>query len=295
MAQQLPWASLFFMLGGWPWLVWGIAVRVAICVTGHWLVGYFAHNRGPRSWHIQGACVQGYNVPWCGLITMGEAWHNNHHAFPASARLGLNPGETDPGWWVLVLLSQLGLVWNLKTPDMLPPRPNLVALGNDALIPRRGIDRRARSLVPSRAGIVVAARNRDLRSSGWFDRDPGPVLLLVVAWALSSLAFRRAADAGVSEWIAAYAFVPVIQIPVILFLSFCPSRRQAELAPEAGEAVASAPTWVPAAQGVLAGIGVTLFAVAVGALVFRSYGFGMFVISPFRGRRNHGVFRQPAS
>ena len=64
-------------------------VRVAASVTGHWLVGYFAHNRGPRSWHIEGAGVQGYNVPYCGLITMGEAWHNNHHAFPGSARLGL--------------------------------------------------------------------------------------------------------------------------------------------------------------------------------------------------------------
>jgi hypothetical protein len=107
------------------------------------------------------------------------------------------------------------------------------------------------------------------------------VYFLIVAWALSSLAFRRAADAGMSEWIAAYAFVPLIQIPVILFLSFIPSRRQAEIAPEAAEAAAAIPTWAPAAQGVIAGIGLTLFAVAVGALVFRTYGFGMFVISPF--------------
>jgi fatty-acid desaturase len=128
MAQQLPWAVLFFAIGGMPWLVWGIAVRVAASVTGHWLVGYFAHNRGPRSWHIEGAGVQGYNVRYCGLITMGEAWHNNHHAFPSSARLGVGPGETDPGWWVLTAMQRLGLVWNVKTPEMLPPRPNLVAL-----------------------------------------------------------------------------------------------------------------------------------------------------------------------
>ncbi|MBO0758153.1 MAG: acyl-CoA desaturase [Bradyrhizobiaceae bacterium] len=128
MAQQLPWALLFFVAGGMPWLVWGIAVRVSLSVTGHWLVGYFAHNRGPRSWHIKGAGVQGYNVPYCGLITMGEAWHNNHHAFPSSARLGVRPGEIDPGWWVLTLLARLGLVWNVKTPDMLPFRPNLVRL-----------------------------------------------------------------------------------------------------------------------------------------------------------------------
>jgi stearoyl-CoA desaturase (delta-9 desaturase) len=128
MAQQLPWAALFFAAGGMPWLVWGIAVRIAASVTGHWLVGYFAHNRGPRSWHLEGAGVQGYNVPYCGLITMGEAWHNNHHAFPGSARLGLRAGEIDPGWWVLLGLTRLGLVWGIKTPETLPRRPNLVPL-----------------------------------------------------------------------------------------------------------------------------------------------------------------------
>lgn len=128
MAQQIPWAALFFAIGGMPWLVWGIAVRVAASVTGHWLVGYFAHNQGPRSWHIEGAGVQGYNVPCCGLITMGEAWHNNHHAFPGSARLGLREGEIDPGWWVLRALMCVDLVWGVKTPETLPHRPNLVPL-----------------------------------------------------------------------------------------------------------------------------------------------------------------------
>ena len=128
MLQQMPWAVAFYALGGMPWVVWGIAVRVAASVTGHWLVGHFAHNRGLRTWHIEGAGVQGYNVPYCGLVTMGEAWHNNHHAFPASARLGVGPGEWDPGWWVLCGLRRVGVVWNLRTPEMLPHRPNLVAL-----------------------------------------------------------------------------------------------------------------------------------------------------------------------
>jgi stearoyl-CoA desaturase (delta-9 desaturase) len=128
MAQQIPWALLFFAVGGAPWVVWGVALRVAVSLTGHWLIGYFAHNRGPRSWHVEGAGVQGYNVPYCGLITMGEAWHNNHHAFPASARLGVRPGEADPGWWVLMFLSWLGLVWEVKTPEALPHRPNLKSL-----------------------------------------------------------------------------------------------------------------------------------------------------------------------
>jgi fatty-acid desaturase len=123
--QQAPWALVLFVVGGLPWVLWGICARVAVSVTGHWLVGYFAHNRGPRTWHVEGAGVQGYNVRYCGFVTMGEAWHNNHHAYPASARLGLHPGEADPGWWVLVGLRRLGLVRGLKTPDALPHRPCL--------------------------------------------------------------------------------------------------------------------------------------------------------------------------
>lgn len=42
--------------------------------TGHWLVGYLAHNRGGRTWHIEVAAVQGFNVPTFALLTMGESW-----------------------------------------------------------------------------------------------------------------------------------------------------------------------------------------------------------------------------
>jgi stearoyl-CoA desaturase (delta-9 desaturase) len=129
MWQQLPWALLFFALGGWGWVFWGVCARVAVCVTGHWLVGYFAHNSGPRDWHVEGAGVQGYNVRFCGLLTMGEAWHNNHHAFPGSARLGLYEGQADPGWWVLMALKRVGLAWNIKTPADLASRPQLRPLG----------------------------------------------------------------------------------------------------------------------------------------------------------------------
>jgi fatty-acid desaturase len=128
MAQQIPWALLFFAVGGASWVVWGIAVRIALSVTGHWLVGYFAHNDGPRNWHVEGAGVQGYNVPYVSLLTMGESLHNNHHAFPGSARLGHRDGEIDPGWWVLRVLERLGLVENLKTPETLPSRDALVTL-----------------------------------------------------------------------------------------------------------------------------------------------------------------------
>jgi len=128
MWQQLPLATLFFIMGGWGWVFWGICSRVAISVTGHWLIGYFAHNTGGHRWHVEGACVQGYDVNFCGLITFGECWHNNHHAFPGSAKLGIYENQMDPGWWVIKLLEAAGLVSNIRTYLELPNRPELRAL-----------------------------------------------------------------------------------------------------------------------------------------------------------------------
>ena len=125
MLQQLPLALVLFCLGGWQWIIWGICLRITVSVTGHWLVGHFAHNSGHREWHVENAAVQGFNIQFCGLISMGEAWHNNHHAFPNSALLGIRANQSDPGWWVLLLLKKYGLVWDLKTPDCLPIRPEL--------------------------------------------------------------------------------------------------------------------------------------------------------------------------
>ena len=131
MLQQLPWAALLFYLGGSAWVIWGISARVAVSVTGHWLIGYFAHNQGERDWHVKQAAVQGYNLPWGALITMGESWHNNHHAFPGSAALGLTNQQLDPGWMVLNALHNLKLVWNIKLPEHLPVRPQLIQLTNN--------------------------------------------------------------------------------------------------------------------------------------------------------------------
>ncbi|QDP02667.1 acyl-CoA desaturase [Thalassotalea sp. PS06] len=128
--QQLPWAMILFALGGVAWVIWGICARVAISITGHWLIGYFAHNQGGRSWHINGAFVQGYNVPFAALITMGESWHNNHHAFPGSAKLGLEKGQLDPGSWMLMLMQKAGWVWDIKLPQHLAPRQELTARSN---------------------------------------------------------------------------------------------------------------------------------------------------------------------
>lgn len=135
MAQQLPWALLFLWIGGLPWLIWGVPVRVAVGVTGHWLVGHITHRRGPQGWRIEDVAVQGYDLPAAALITFGEAWHGNHHAWPDSARLGIEPGQHDPGWWTLIALRRLGLVWDLMEPAMLAPREGLHRVAPDHRAP----------------------------------------------------------------------------------------------------------------------------------------------------------------
>ena len=132
MLQQLPLAIILFALGGVAWVVWGICARVAVSVTGHWLIGYYAHNHGDMDHEVTGAAVQGHNVKFASLITMGESWHNNHHAFPGSAILGIYDDQPDPGWWVLNALGHLGLVWNVVLPDQLPQRKALNALTHRA-------------------------------------------------------------------------------------------------------------------------------------------------------------------
>jgi hypothetical protein len=120
--------------------------------------------------------------------------------------------------------------------------------------------------------------------------------LLIVAWALAALSLRRAADANISGWIAAAAIAPVVQIPVILVLCLAPPCVAEDSLP--GDArERSATEWRAAAQGLIAGLGLTLAAVAVGALVFGAYGYGMFVVSPFvigamtayLGNRQHDI------
>jgi fatty-acid desaturase len=171
MAQQLPWAILLYWWGGWPFVYWGVCARVLAGVGGHWLIGYFAHNHGGMSYEVRDAAVQGRNIRWTSLLTMGECWHNNHHAFPGSAKLGLQPGEWDPGWWVLSALQRCGLVWQVRLPAHLPHRPELVPLGAASNAP----------VQPARIGVRHAIRIA-MRADGH--------LPLVVRWPARHLSER---------------------------------------------------------------------------------------------------------
>lgn len=126
MAQQIPLALLLFYFGGWAWLLWGTCLRIAVSLTGHWVIGHYAHKSGHQGWAINGLPVQGYNLPYFGFITFGESWHGNHHAFPHSAKLGIESGQSDLGYWFIKILEKLGLASEIKGPVSEPAREGLV-------------------------------------------------------------------------------------------------------------------------------------------------------------------------
>lgn len=101
---------------------------------------------------------------------------------------------------------------------------------------------------------------------------------LVVAFVLASLAFRRARDARVAEGLAAFAMLPLAQFPAILALAIMPTRESGtdSTFPRVAEG-----RYPAAVIGVVAGIAVTLAAVAVSTLVFGVYGYGLFLGAPF--------------
>jgi fatty-acid desaturase len=119
-------AAVLYLAGGWAWVVWGVCARIIASTAGHWTVTYFCHNPGARRWRVKGAYVQATNLPGLGLLTYGECWHNNHHAFPESARIGLEPGQLDPGWWLISLMAKAGLARNVGVPRDEDSREDLV-------------------------------------------------------------------------------------------------------------------------------------------------------------------------
>jgi stearoyl-CoA desaturase (delta-9 desaturase) len=86
-----------------------VCARTAASITGHWFVGYAAHAWGERRHVVPGAKESGTNVWLLGVLSFGEGFHNNHHAFPRSARMGMRPAEIDLGWIVIRALERVGL------------------------------------------------------------------------------------------------------------------------------------------------------------------------------------------
>jgi stearoyl-CoA desaturase (Delta-9 desaturase) len=95
-------------------LVWGGLIRIAAYQHATFSVNSICHMFGRKEYRSRDEARNNWLVA---LLVFGEGWHNNHHAFPVSARHGLGRRQLDPSWWVISGLEKLGLVWNVKVPD----------------------------------------------------------------------------------------------------------------------------------------------------------------------------------
>jgi stearoyl-CoA desaturase (delta-9 desaturase) len=91
-------------------LLWGGAVRILVLHHVTYSINSLCHFFGQRRFATDD---ESRNLLWLALPSLGEAWHNNHHAFPTSAGHGLRRRELDPSAWVIAGLEKLGLVWDV--------------------------------------------------------------------------------------------------------------------------------------------------------------------------------------
>jgi stearoyl-CoA desaturase (delta-9 desaturase) len=103
--------AALFLLGGVPYVLWGLFFRTTLALHATWLVNSATHKWGSRRF---GTRDDSTNNWWVALLTWGEGWHNNHHAHPVSARHGLVWYEIDLNYMGIKTLELLGLAWDVK-------------------------------------------------------------------------------------------------------------------------------------------------------------------------------------
>jgi stearoyl-CoA desaturase (delta-9 desaturase) len=115
-------------------LLWGYAVSTCLLLHASSSIGSLAHVLGSRRYATRDTSKNGL---FLSLVTLGEGWHNNHHHYMNSARQGFFWWEVDVTYYVLVLLSKLGLVWDLRGVPRHALRRNLVGGGELGVRARR--------------------------------------------------------------------------------------------------------------------------------------------------------------
>ena len=108
---QVPLAGLLYIAGGWSFVLYGIFVRSVFLWHSTWFVNSATHKWGYRTFAAQD---DSRNLWWVALLTYGEGWHNNHHAFPQSAQTGWHWWEVDITWLTIQAMEKLGMVSKVK-------------------------------------------------------------------------------------------------------------------------------------------------------------------------------------
>ncbi|KAK1414306.1 hypothetical protein QVD17_30050 [Tagetes erecta] len=112
-AHPIALALVLYALGGLPFIVWGMGVRIVLGYHMTWLVNSVCHGYGDQTWDTKDLSL---NNRWLGVLGFGEGWHHNHHAFKYSARHGLEWWQVDITWYLIRLLEVIGLASNVKLP-----------------------------------------------------------------------------------------------------------------------------------------------------------------------------------
>jgi stearoyl-CoA desaturase (delta-9 desaturase) len=140
-----------FLVGGWPGLVVGFFWSTVLLYHGTFFINSLAHVHGSQR-YVTGDDSR--NNWWLAVITLGEGWHNNHHAYQRSTRQGFRWYEFDPTFYVLTALSWARIVWELGQP------PEDV-VRNERRLGRAVIEKVAHQLAASFANEPRVARVRE--------------------------------------------------------------------------------------------------------------------------------------
>jgi stearoyl-CoA desaturase (delta-9 desaturase) len=96
---------------GWQMLIWGFFISTVLCYHGTYTINSLSHVFGRQRYRTGDTSRNNWLLA---IITLGEGWHNNHHFYPNSARQGFYWWEIDVSYYVLKVLSWMGIIWDLK-------------------------------------------------------------------------------------------------------------------------------------------------------------------------------------
>jgi stearoyl-CoA desaturase (delta-9 desaturase) len=98
------------VVGGLTGLLWGGGARIFLMHHATFSINSLCHFFGRRPFRTSD---ESRNLAWLAPITLGESWHNNHHAFPTSSRHGLGRRQLDPSAWLIDALERANLAWDV--------------------------------------------------------------------------------------------------------------------------------------------------------------------------------------
>ena len=107
---QAPVAAALFAVGGWATVLWGIFLRLAVVYHCTWLVNSATHFWGKKETEHGDDAL---NNKWVAALTFGEGWHDNHHAYPNSARQGFGD-QVDITWEHIKVLRKWGWITDVQ-------------------------------------------------------------------------------------------------------------------------------------------------------------------------------------